>query len=439
MLLTSSLPLLWALGFANPALLAGMAAASIPIIIHLLNRRKFREMSWAAMQFLMAAIRKNQRRVRIEQWLLLAVRTLLVLLVVTAMAKPFLESFGNVIAGRRTHRVLVVDGSLSMGYTSADKSRFDLAKDVATRLVKDSRQGDAISLIVMGEPPRVVIADPQPVLGEVQKEIAELTMTHGSTDLLATFEAIDRVLDVSTIPQKEIIFLTDLQKTSWRRQATAGNGKDGLDRVLAKLEARKPRSVIIDLGKANSENRAVTDLKVEAPVVTAGSTPLVRGVIHNFGPSKADGVVIRLIQDGRVSSEQSIDLPVDEDVPVIFNQPFAAPGDHVLELSMDSDPLPLDDHRWLVVPVRESLNVLLIDGSYKSEPFQAETDYLAQALAPTEDSPGQPGMIHVDVVSESQLAPATCQSMTWSPSATWPSSARRKSRLSRTTSSKEAD
>ena len=102
------------------------------------------------MQFLMAAIRKNQRRVRIEQWLLLAVRTLLVMLVVAAMAKPFLESFGNVIAGRRTHRVLILDGSLSMGYTSADKSRFDLARDVATRLVKDSRQGDAVSLILMG-------------------------------------------------------------------------------------------------------------------------------------------------------------------------------------------------------------------------------------------------------------------------------------------------
>ncbi len=400
----SSLPLLWALEFANPGLLAGLAAASIPIVIHLLNRRKFREMSWAAMQFLMAAIRKNQRRVRIEQWLLLAVRTLLILLIVAAMAKPFLERFGNVIGDRRTHRVLVLDGSLSMGYTTGDKSRFELAKAVATRLVKDSRQGDAISLIMMGEPPRVVIADPQPIQAEVQKEIAELTMTHGSTDLQATFEAIDRVLDVSSIPQKEIIFLTDLQSTSWRRPAAPG--KDGLDRVLAKLEARKPRSVIIDLGKVGSENRAVTDLTVEAPVVIAGSTPLVRGVIRNFGPSKADGVLVRLIMDGRVSSEQSVDLPVREDVPVIFNQPFTTAGDHVVEVSMDNDALPLDDHRWLVVPVRESLNVLLVDGHFRSEPFQAETDYLAQALAPTEESPGQPSMIRSEVVTEAQLKSA---------------------------------
>src|SRR5262249_13687829 len=73
-------------------------------------------------------------------------------------------------------------------------------------------------------------------------------------------------------------------------------------------------------------------------------------------------------------------------------------------VSMDNDPLSLDDHRWLVVPVRESLNVLLVDGHFKSEPFQAETDYLAQSLSPSEGSPGQPGMIRTEVVYESQFA-----------------------------------
>ena len=75
---------------------------------------------------------------------------------VSAMAKPFLETFGAVIAGRRTHRVLVLDNSLSMGYTSAESSRFDQAKALAAQLVKDSRRGDAVSVILMGSPPKVV-------------------------------------------------------------------------------------------------------------------------------------------------------------------------------------------------------------------------------------------------------------------------------------------
>ena len=118
----------WALGFANVPLLYALAAAGVPVLIHLLNRRRFKEVTWAAMQFLLAAVRKNRRRIRIEQWLLLAIRTLVVILVVMAMAKPFLETFGAVIAGRRTHRVLVLDDSLSMGYTSGESSRFEQAK-----------------------------------------------------------------------------------------------------------------------------------------------------------------------------------------------------------------------------------------------------------------------------------------------------------------------
>src|SRR6185437_8014953 len=153
MMLTPSL--VFALGFANFPLLYGLGAASLPIIIHLLNRRKYREMPWAAMRFLLAAIRKNSRRIRIEQWLLLAVRTLLIILVVLAMAKPFLEGLGAlpVLAGQRTHRVLVLDGSLSMAYIPPESegvTRFERAKTLAVRLVEDARRGDAISVVLMG-------------------------------------------------------------------------------------------------------------------------------------------------------------------------------------------------------------------------------------------------------------------------------------------------
>ncbi len=395
------LSLLWAFGFANLPLLYGLAAASIPIVIHMLNRRKFREVSWAAMQFLLAALRKNRRRVRVEQWLLLAIRTLVILLAVTALAKPFLEGFGALIAGQRTHRVIVLDSSLSMGYTSAESSRFDRAKEVAAQLVKTSRPGDSISIILMGAPPRVIIGDPVPNLGEVRKVIEELTISDEGADLAATLEKVDRVLDVSTIPQKEVVFLTDLQAASWRLPE---QGTDGLKRILARLEARRARSVVIDLGRSGGENRAVTELSLEEPVVTVGTSVLLRAVLHNFGNARSDGVPARLTVDGRLGPEESLDLTPGEDVPVVFRHQFTSPGDHLVEVSIDNDPLALDNRRCLVVPVRESLSVLLVDGHFKSEPYQAETDYLAEALSPSDDSPGQPRPIQVQVVRESQFS-----------------------------------
>src|SRR5437879_7154361 len=79
------------------ALAAAAGAASVPIVIHLLNRRRFRIVTWAAMRFLLTAQRQNTRRMRLEQLILLALRVLLVLLIVGAMASvsPWAEAMWN--------------------------------------------------------------------------------------------------------------------------------------------------------------------------------------------------------------------------------------------------------------------------------------------------------------------------------------------------------
>ncbi|HBL47711.1 MAG TPA: hypothetical protein DDZ90_30435, partial [Planctomycetaceae bacterium] len=80
---------LFAFGFASPWLLMGLLAAGIPILIHLLHKRKFIETEWAAMKFLMAATRKYSRRVRFEQLLILLVRCLILLLLAVAFSRPY--------------------------------------------------------------------------------------------------------------------------------------------------------------------------------------------------------------------------------------------------------------------------------------------------------------------------------------------------------------
>src|SRR5438128_6805823 len=110
------------------ALSVAVGAAVLPIIIHLLNRKRFRVVTWAAMRFLLAAQKKNTRKMRLEQLILLAVRCLLVLLLVLAMAaitpwaesawqKWFPDNLRPLLAagGHRTHKIIVVDGSFSMG------------------------------------------------------------------------------------------------------------------------------------------------------------------------------------------------------------------------------------------------------------------------------------------------------------------------------------
>jgi len=148
------------------------------------------------MEYLLRAIRRRTRRMQFEQWLLLAVRTLLIVLVVTAVAEPYFERIGlGAAAAGRVHRVLAIDGSYSMGYRPGDQTRFDQAKQIARQIVEQSNQGDAFTLVLLASPPRVVVGTPSIAAGEVLAEIDALRRPDTTLDLPGSVAAVERLLD----------------------------------------------------------------------------------------------------------------------------------------------------------------------------------------------------------------------------------------------------
>src|SRR6516225_3705627 len=101
---------LFAFGFESLPMLGWLAAAAAPVLIHLLTRRQYRETNWAAMDSLLAAVKRRARRIRLEQLLLLVLRTLTIATVVIALAEPYVERAGAIFSpGGNTHRVFVID------------------------------------------------------------------------------------------------------------------------------------------------------------------------------------------------------------------------------------------------------------------------------------------------------------------------------------------
>src|ERR1700719_4307771 len=99
--------------FLNPwAMVAGVLLISSPIIIHLINRMRFKRVRWAAMEFLLKSQKRNRRRLIIEQMILLALRILLVLLAALLVAR-FLGAAG-IFRPRNTLHVVILDDRLSM-------------------------------------------------------------------------------------------------------------------------------------------------------------------------------------------------------------------------------------------------------------------------------------------------------------------------------------
>ena len=215
--------------FLSPltALLTAVGAASIPIIIHLLNRNRFRVVPWAAMRFLLAAQKRTVRKLRIEQWLLLAIRTLLILLLILAMVSvlPWLEPVWNrafpggggpgVVKTGRTHRIIVMDGSFSMGRKHPDGTSFDRARDLARRIVQSASPGDGFSLMLLGSPVQTIVPGPSDNAANVTTEIQQLRMPHGNSDLAGGIAALDKMAaaPLGKYQRREVYFLTDMQKT----------------------------------------------------------------------------------------------------------------------------------------------------------------------------------------------------------------------------------
>ncbi|HCN76470.1 MAG TPA: hypothetical protein DIT13_04640, partial [Verrucomicrobiales bacterium] len=117
--------------FLNAILLAGASAFLIPLIIHLLNKRRVITVRWGAMHLLHEVVRQRKRRMKIEQWLLLAVRVSIPIVLALCLARPVLTALRSFGLGQ-TSLVMLLDDSFSMrapssGGTPGERAREDIA------------------------------------------------------------------------------------------------------------------------------------------------------------------------------------------------------------------------------------------------------------------------------------------------------------------------
>jgi hypothetical protein len=414
--------------FGTPltALAVAVGAASLPIIIHLLNRKRYRVITWAAMRFLLAAQKKNTRRMRLEQLLLLALRTLIVLLVVLAMASvmPWSEAWWAQVfpegavrlreVSRRTHKILVLDGSFSMAAKAGDSTCFERARTLANQLLEQTSTGDGFSVILMAAPPQRIVPEPSEDPRRVADEIQAIRLPHGNADLPATLSAVDDMVRRSPakFEEREVYFLTDLQRSTW----TARHSGDPAE-LLRRIQTRA-RTIFVDVGQDGLHNTAVTNLSLAVPFVTTGAETPITATLHNYGPEPRHGVSVRLyvgrgrtaVNDPpfglRLAGTKAVDLQPGPNV-LTFSHKFTAPGDYVLQILADNDVLDVDDARSAVVTVKESVPVMLVNGKPATELYDRATEWLYDALNPFHSGavprnvPARP-----KVVSESQFADA---------------------------------
>lgn len=400
-------PLL-AFGFGNIAMLGWLAAAAAPLVIHLWSRHRFREAPWAAMQFLLAALRKNSRRMQLQQWILLAIRTLIMLLVVLAVAEPYGERILAGGAAAPTHRFLLLDSSYSMAYRTSETTAVARAKQMAARLVRESRAGDAFTVIRLATEAEKVVGPEVIDHAAVAAQIETLTESQSSANLKAGLAIVQSALTQASssqrIPaQKEVVIFSDLQRLTWADAQSHADRKSELVELLQSIAKRAPIAVI-DVGQPQATNLAVTRFEAAEPLITPNRETAFHVVLHQFGTTPRPKCRVELLVDGTPVTEQTVDVPAGGDATLRFNHRFSTAGGHSLAVCANGDALEIDNSRWLAVQVVPEARVLCVAGA----PNAAK--YVADALNPgaISDSLLQPKVINEGEFADASLSDFAC-------------------------------
>jgi von Willebrand factor type A domain/Aerotolerance regulator N-terminal len=383
-------------------MLAGLGGAAIPIVIHLLNRRRTTVVDWGAMQFLELG-RRARLKFRLSELLLLAGRMALLAIVALALARPFwivnqpaaraADGAGGMtfFGGPRRDVVLVFDGSGSMGRQAGQTTARDQAIAWARRLIAKLGAGDSVAVLVAKDRVTPLVAPASFDMNKVAAALADLPRPRGASDLpIALAEAL-RLLEAPGNPAREVIILTDGQRSAWRPDEPARWALPReIHRGISRLSGVAPRMWVIRFGGnagPAGPNGSVGPLEFSDGLVTPDRPITITTTVSNNGSesmTRAAGLAI----DGQPvpGTEQVVGpLPAGGKMPLSFNTSLAQPGSHVVtvRLTGDDDALADDDESSRSIEVTAALPVLLIDGEPGVEPLTGETDFLRAALAPS--------------------------------------------------------
>ena len=140
--------------FLNPLMLAGLGGAVLPLVLHLLNRARYRTVDWGAMMFLPGAHGRQQQSNRLKQLLLLILRMALIALLAIALARPVVGSTWAAM-GTDPHCccVILLDNSASMAFDEGGGPRIDAARRAALAVLATLQRGDEVDLLTLADAP----------------------------------------------------------------------------------------------------------------------------------------------------------------------------------------------------------------------------------------------------------------------------------------------
>src|SRR5688500_3141539 len=202
--------------FLNGVMLLGLAAATVPLVLHLLARARYRTVDWGAMLLLRGADARQRQSKRFSQVLLVLVRMAVIALLAVALARPVTQrSWFGQAQQRSLTAAIVLDCSASMAFDENGRTRFELARGMARQVLANLRRGDRAILVLAGRDPAEQDLRPTPELRAVDARLAAVRPAHGSANISDAMALAWGQLAESEPLHRQIFVITDRQASAW--------------------------------------------------------------------------------------------------------------------------------------------------------------------------------------------------------------------------------
>jgi hypothetical protein len=368
------------LSFLNPLFLFGLAAAAIPILIHLFTRRRPREVRFPSLEFLAEVNQSEIRRLKLKQWLLLLLRTLAIVAIALAMARPALRGTAGLKSGAATTIVALVDRSGSMG-AEAGAAEGDApsgtlgarARGVVEDLLLTMGPADELLLVPYDEAPAPFTPAPIGDIARLRAAAQALDAGARATAHVPALEAAARALAASRALNRELFWISDFQRGGF---AAAEAGADAAVRA-PDGPWNEARVYVVPLAPRSRSNVALTEGTL-AP--GEGSVALsVTAMAYDATPGDL-AVDARAAASGEGIGRGFLNLPASGEAATLL--PLAAIPEDGGVAEIPADALPLDNRRWFAAGRAGTQRIVLRDDAQGSAlRFALEAGAPASGLA----------------------------------------------------------
>ncbi len=363
------------LGFINPWLLAGAAAAILPVLIHLLYRRRARIIRFSAMRFVMLSYKKVARKLLLREYLLLAARCLLLAALAVALARPILSRLVQGMAAREgpTATALIIDNSYSMLSRAESDTMFDRARELARDLIRSMSDVDEAAVLFTSpgysaEPLEVGLTGDERRLLDA---VGRVEIAYGASRPIEAVHRASLMMQGASQPNKQIVVITDLQRYGWQEAQTIFS------------EAAPPIFIFDMTDGVEVENLAVGDLSLETVPVLREARLKLEARVKNFGGRESQSQLVQVLLGDNVEGKGFVTVAgrgvETKEFFLAGREEKTAEG--VVEI-LGSDPLAVDDRAYFHLAEGGRVRALVVDGDPKTELRQSETYFLDKALNP---------------------------------------------------------